>query len=638
MPPPTMPPITVKPSPAPFMPFNEMISLLYLAIGFFMNSQSYPPPYKIIYPIQQVSSSDLDKIKQVALDRLNRLYNESISDTLKLKPINMDAYKFSKFNIENAKNYTQLGAQIFFSPDQDYGLYPIIPIAEYNTDPFLTTSFQFEQGSVGWYWGFLNFDKSRTNLSNNCSLMFALNRVEVGDAISRNKYNLPLCSTTLYQALLGITYNGVFYTNKYKFFPGKFEAKDATHFIFESQDPDNEIMINFQGNGNNKFILDCNFIDVLTNKSVKYKTNVENKLSSPYLDFENGCAPCTDGSGTLYTHFTLLNSTNTYINGNNIPDNSGEGWIERQWAGNKPMSLGMNLYNNFKLTYMQNNGLGKYIWIVLLFKDKQYMIYKLFNERKPNQVGDKITDTFYNLYKGKETTFNNTGITLEITDIISFDNCTWLTGFKITIGDKIYSLRSKEYYEKSFGYDISGNFHYTGNSSLVDISPGNKDPNILSGFIENSQFQTNDVFYENLRVRAGLTGDIKYMTAESKFTIDQSTPSIEALGAILGVILYIIKYIPNKSSNFLNNDVMNINEISYIIKNYENESKKNNNNLLNIIKSYTNQKTEFKKTVLGHNTVEQYKNKCKDSNYLYIIIIILLALIFMTLIVKFSIL
>ena len=165
-----------------------------------------------------VETASFDILKMVCKDKLELVKEKSGL----LSPYNQLLMNQVENAIQNATELKQLALASLLMPNNCIDLAPIYP----QTDPLDSTLFQFEQGNIGWYWGYATYTNPVANI------MYYIVRIELGSPTIRKKYNLPLGSTTLYSISLGIGNNGVWNYSPYIISQGKYEIFSKTNFRF----------------------------------------------------------------------------------------------------------------------------------------------------------------------------------------------------------------------------------------------------------------------------------------------------------------------------------------------------------------------------------------------------------------------
>ena len=196
-------------------------------------------------------TSSLDKFQNMALTRLSHITQNSGG----FIPYNAGRMQICKNAIKNAKNYQNVATAFLLSPNHDLGTGAITPLNSIK-DKLL---FQFEQGSLGWYWGYLTFTKPI------CNIMFYIIRIDVGTPKLRKLYNLPLGSTTVYSISLGVGHGA----NTWQYSPpiitnGIYNALSESSFNFSASGSWGEI--SFDGNTTN-FNIDFNIASSFNKKT-----------------------------------------------------------------------------------------------------------------------------------------------------------------------------------------------------------------------------------------------------------------------------------------------------------------------------------------------------------------------------------
>lgn len=142
--------------------FLTISILLTLVIYFYKRFPNYPT---LKYP-QLMKTASFDTLKKVALDKVK--YIECNSGLF--RPYNKRKMEECKKAITNADDYKELCAACLtgIMPNNDLGTYPISKLDSIE-DSML---FRFEQGIIGWYWGYATYDDA--------NVMYYIMRLDLG--------------------------------------------------------------------------------------------------------------------------------------------------------------------------------------------------------------------------------------------------------------------------------------------------------------------------------------------------------------------------------------------------------------------------------------------------------------------------
>lgn len=465
------------------------------------------------------STKDLEILKKVCKDKIEYIKN----NTGILRPYNKQIMDIVSTNIDNSNNLNTLIASFNLLPYNSLGTYPLTPL----TNPIDTTCFQLEQGTVGWYWGYLTFPKQLI------SVMYYIMRIDLGTEKLRNKYNLKLGETTAYYVALGLGNGTDWHYTPYKYINGSYETFTESSFTFKSLDSDIQCQYDSLGPGD----FHLNFTWKEGNDIFQLDTDIYSK-QKPYFNGDNGCAPCIAGAGTLYWSYTQLYNKNTKIFFKDksfiLDDNSGVGWLDRQWTNSIINNNFVNCITNIVQLTKKVGGLGRYIWLNVHLDDQQYMITVMLSDDSKIEKDESFTAK-YNLYSPLlENPLYNQTTNLKIIDTTIVDNTIFPTKYQVTIKDINNKENTYLIDSTSFGntvtIDLTGNFHWSGSALLFD----NEGTQVGTAFLEANQFQDYETYTKNYFNKANISGNIEYFTTKTNITLLQVFPSI------LLLILYIV--------------------------------------------------------------------------------------------------
>ena len=488
------------------------------------------------------TTADFPTLKKVLLDKIALVKRDSGP----LLPYNHKVMQALTTAAKNATTINQLGSILILLPNNSIGTAPLGPTSG---NPADTTLFQFEQGLLGWYWGYATYSTS--------NIMFYIVRLDLGNPEIRAKYNLPLGSTTIYSVSVGAGLgNDTWSYSPFSMCRGTYIATNKQTFSFQCED---DCALNLRMSGDeNGFIL-C--FDCENGSHNNFDASVNLKISAPPMFAgPKGCAPCVAGSGTMYWSYPQLSAKQGSISMSakapNLPKSInkvsnkcstlkpsgtlvGEGWLDHQWMrGNDPNQTSVGIVTSFIQLSKGVGGLGRYVWINLHLKNTQYMVTAFPPVSKTIAKGQTYPATYKKYGHGQAEVYNLNKTTIEFTDTVTVkdlngkDDIIYPTVFSIKIDGHEYTIDTK-LYGTCVTLDLTGNLHWSGSAKLT--SPTDK--NTLSAFVELNQFQKSHEYTGNMMKRAGvplnLLGD--FTGATLKFY--QVIPAI--LVIILGLTLLI---------------------------------------------------------------------------------------------------
>ena len=495
-----------------------LIILLYIL---FRKPTLYYKPLPLKYTTQ---TTDFNTLKKITQERVQNIKQKSNIFT----PYNEKNMNASTNAINNSKTYTELATAFLTLPNHSIDTYPIYPIKDINK----TLTFQYEQGVLGWYWGYAVYKKD----NNFGTVMYYVLRNDLGTEELRKKYNLSIGETTVYTVSIGVgTGNGNWY-----FCPepiicaGKYQV-DNTNFTLtcKTDKLQNFVLVNTDDKLSLSFSYKDKLLDFGTNTNF-IKTN-KPRFNAP----NGGCAPCISGVGSLYWSYTELESTSTvFIKDKKYNFTNGDGWLDHQWGRSEiPFTLvdrlGFNVINMFKPT----GKLGRYVWINLHLPDNtQYMVFCFPDDNKDAEVGDNYTSK-YNLYTKDESKLLQSGtISFDYITSYSYNNSSIKFPTKLTIvvydnnnNKHTYKIDTSKYGD-CITIDGSGNPHWSGGAILLEDGEEKG-----TAFLELNQFEEKQKYLENTLKLANINPKDYTLT---KLSLWKTLPSILIL--LLPIILVII--------------------------------------------------------------------------------------------------
>lgn len=439
-------------------------------------------------------------------------------------------------------NDEQLIALLGSTPNVGIGQYRLDPI---NVPASKVTSFQFEQGTMGWFWFYGTFIDS---LGNTASYMYYVFRIDTFSPELREKLNLPLGSTTYYFISSGVGRGNEWSYTPFKICRGEYKIQNDSVFSFTGLDLPQGWSFTLNSTGVGKFDIASTWVD--SNKANQgFAMNIQT-VRPPFYNGPEGCAPCTGGAGTLYMSYTQLYSNGTLmVNDSTSSHSNGVGWLDRQWLNGEVSTVSMNLIANIVGMFKESTGgLGKYVWLNLHLNDSlQYMVYNFFPLDSTVTKGTKFNTTINRYGYKTEWKLSGTGEVLETTVI---DGITFPIKYKLSIREGTVILDAAKF-NKSISIDPSNNIHWDGSGIIYD-STGAK--MIGTGFLEANEFAAPDVYTTNLLQSIGLpvTADnIQMFGTTSQLTVSEGLPSLTVsilvILALLTLFILFLKTLFSKS-------------------------------------------------------------------------------------------
>ena len=493
---------------------------------------------------------------------LKEILENNIEDVKKksnwLTPYNKNIMDVIIENSKVSNTLNSISTLTLLLPNNSLFTKPLKPLI----NPTDALVFQFEQGTLGWYWGYSTFIIPNKEPM---SIMFYIMHVDISNPVLRKKYKLKPQETASYYVSTGIGRGTEWRYSPYKYIRGKYDIFSKTLFKFESLDDD--IQCVFESLNELNFNLIIKWKD--NNKLYGFNTVIKS-IQQPYFNAKNGCAPCTEGLGTLYWSYTHLKFTDTTFIFNNNTDGTsrevipvseeGIGWMDVQWGRGGGGSGGlqtrfMQSLINISLFSKSNGGLGRYIWINIHIENgDDYMVYSFLDENIKIEKNNIINNTNYNTYSSSlKNPIYNKKTTMTILDtVIIIDNnginIVFPIKYSIEIKDKddnshLYLLDST-----SFGNTVTidniSNLHWSGSTLLYENN------NIVgTGFLEANQFQNKEDYFKNIFKNNNLIGSYDGFLNKRVLSFSQIIPSLVLLLILLILIIlwiiYLIKYIRN---------------------------------------------------------------------------------------------
>lgn len=483
-------------------------------------SQVFPPNVSLTAK----SVSSLEDMKSMLQQRIS--YVESRRSFL--TPVNSSMLSKIK-DLVNTATIDNIPTLMELLPGNRLGFIPLAPLS----GPDKAVLFKFEQGRIGWYFGYLTF------ADQNSSFFWQVNRVELLPRSERQKY-YSLGQSTIYNIAVGVSVGGQFYRSVYYTAPGTYTIHNDITFEFTTEDGSFKMAHLQQPDGSYAMAvsfdqpmiaLDSGEGPVSTQMSGSFTITTSQPIAP---DGKNYCQPCLWGDGTLYGSYTDLRGEGSIQFGSDSSTlknfSNGVGWMDHQWGGSEPSSIfGKLAYNALKGGQILNQ-LPRYLWLNLHLPDRQYMIFA-FPKNVPEQ--GKAFSATYNKYTVDGQKFMQSGANVVSNSTVMFNGVSYTTSWIITIEGQLYLLDGSSF-GTSAVTDINGVDHWVGSARVSD---GNG--NIVgTGFMEEARFMDDNTFINTLWKRAGWTGGD--MTAFTNSTRD----TFSFVGSFISVlILFILVFV-----------------------------------------------------------------------------------------------
>lgn len=502
--------------------FILLISFIVIITQQYKGSSIFPS--NVSLTAQSVPT--LDDMKNMLQQRLNYIQSRSSL----LTPVNPAMFAKVKELISNA-SINNIPTLMELLPGNRLGFLPLSPLP----GPDKAVLFKFEQGRIGWYFGYLTF------ADQNSSFFWQLNRVELLPRSEREKY-YALGESTIYNIAVGVSINGQFYRNSYYTAPGTYTIHNDVTFEFTTADGLFKMSHLQQPDGS--YAMTVSFNQIMTALDSGSGPSLGQMLGSFAIttiqpiapDGKNYCQPCLWGDGTLYGSYTDLHGSGTIQVRSDTSQplsysfSNGIGWMDHQWGGSEASSVfGKLAYNALKKGQIMNQ-LPRYLWLNLHLQDKQYMVFA-FPKDVPEQ--GKAFSAIYNKYTAGGQKFMQSGANVVSRTTKVFNGATYTTSWIITIEGELYLLDGSTF-GTSAVTDINGADHWVGSARLSD---GNG--NIVgTGFMEEARFMDDTTFINNLWKQAGWTGgDMSSFTNSTRDTFSFVGSFISVL--IIFILIFI---------------------------------------------------------------------------------------------------
>jgi len=491
---------------------------------------SLPDPVSTVEFPGTYTSMPYDDFKKLLPKRLEYLKNKSNF----LSPYDKDKLAMMEDKIYKVNN-EQMVTMLFNMPNVGLNFYRLEPI---KVPPASVTSFQFEQGNLGWFWFYGTFVDSNGSTA---SYMYYVNRVDTYSPELRKELNLPMGSTTYYNISMGVGKAGEWSTIPFKITRGKYEIKSDSVFSLECLDLPEGWKFTLASTGKGMFKIEGAWKDDSL-KQQGFAMNV-NAERAPFFNGKDndGCSPCEGGMGTLYLSYTQMQSNGTMTtNDSTASYNNGTSWLDRQWANSQVSTPYLAMFlNSMEMFKDKTGGLGKYVWLNLhLRKDLQYMVFTFFPLDQYVTKGTKFNSQQIRYGAGKPEYLSGDAEVLETTVINKVE---YPIKYKIKTQDGTFTLDASKF-DKSICIDVSNNAHWDGSGIIYD-STGKMTG---TGFLEANQFTDPTTYVNNQLISMGLDTTAQnraYFAEIGKLPMSQGLPSLIVLAlAVIGVIVLLILF------------------------------------------------------------------------------------------------
>ena len=521
-----------------FKPFLYLIFIL--AILLLVTTKRDP---ELTKPLEMVvvpgthTSMPFDEMRKLMPERLKYIKENSTF----LEPYKKEALEFIESKIQGVGD-EQMPLMLYSTPNSELGYYRIDPL---QGTPEQLTSFQFQQGALGWFWIYGTFIDSAGHTA---SYMYYLIRMDAFPPALREKMGIPLGASTYYFISAGVGRGDSWSYTPFKICRGEYKIESDTVFSFKALDlPEGwDYTLSMKGVGNF-------FITSAWKDTADEKNGFEMGLTQrrpPLLDNPEGCSPCAGGAGTLYFSYTQMETGGELTVGDSSSLYAGgTGWVDRQWLNNRVSSVYLALLSNSMSVFKSEpRGLGKYVWLNLHLGDTlQYMASGLFTDDEKVSKGMQFTP-IANRY-GPGTPQYRVESSAEILETVVREGIEFPVKYRITLPDGIYIIDGTKF-DKSLSIDVSNNLHWNG-SAIVYDEAGKM---VGTGFLEANQFANSDQYSSNMLRGMGLdtTAEIKsLMFSGGMLTFDEGLPSLLVsaliiIAVIVCIVLFIMSLVKRK--------------------------------------------------------------------------------------------
>lgn len=465
------------------------------------------------------SSSDINSLRSMIQQRVDYVNCRRSF----LNPVNTNILTKIKGLVDTC-SINNIPALMELLPGNMLGFLPLLPICKSQN----AVLFQFEQGRIGWYFGYLTFPDT------NSSFFYELNRIELLPRSEREKY-YALGQSTIYNVQIGVGINGNYYRNVYHTAGGTYAISDSETFNFATND--NTFTMTHAKQTDGTYVMTVGFslpmealdkdAGTITPMTGLFTINSPIPISP---DGKNYCQPCIAGAGTLYGSYTDLSGTGTVNIQSATPQTvsftNGIGWMDHQWGGSEPNSVFGKLLWNIIGKGKTIHQLPPYVWINLHLPDKQYMIWSFLSSAPT--LGQTLEANFNRYLSTGEDWFQSGAKITSLTTVV-FNDITFTTSWRIDIDGNTYTLDNQGF-GTSIVTDINGVDHWVGCSRILDSSG----KQIGTGFMEEDHFMNDEAYINQLWKQAG-SGE----TNLSSWT-DKQKDTFTWIGSITGCLILVL--------------------------------------------------------------------------------------------------
>ena len=498
-----------------------MIVLVVLLVALFICSFSllWQPALKYTPPGPGVvTTKEFSVIQQVALERLADVEKRSGP----FSPYNAHAMDACRNALKSATTLQHIASIFRFLPNHSLGTSPIKPIRS----PAEANTFQFEQGTLGWYWGYAVYEEPKV------TVMYYVVRSDIGNPQIRAKHHLKLGETTLYSISLGVGGRENWSYNEPVVCGGTYEIKSPSVFSLDCKTA--TLTFSMKATADN-IVVDFSSAGGESSYASQFKAHTRfTKSTPPYLNAPGGCLPCISGIGTLYYSYTQLASESEVFMKSSAPQDEdgssltlvgGNGWLDHQWGRSAQPS---RLIERAALNFMSVGKLGRYVWINLHLHDAQYMIFAF--PRSSKAMTGQTYEAKYNIYANGTSKLLQQG-KLTFDRITTFKSIYFPTRLTVHVKNlkgvpEKHTIDAEEY-GNAVTIDASGNPHWSGGAALINEKG--------TAFLELNQFEEEEVSKQTTLALAGLPKSF-----DASLTSLQLVPSVVALAVLPALVLVIV--------------------------------------------------------------------------------------------------
>jgi hypothetical protein len=507
-----------------FKPFLYLLIIILMLV--LVTSKRDPvleDPLKTVVVPGTYTSMPYDELRRLIPEKLKYIKENSTF----LEPYNKETFDFIESKVQSVGD-EQLPLLLYSVPNTELGYYRIDPI---QGTPEQLTSFQFEQGALGWFWIYGTFIDSAGNTA---SYMYYLIRMDSFSPDLRKKLGIPLANASYYFISAGVGRDNNWRFTPYKVCRGEYVIESDSVFSFKALDLPEGWDYALAMNGVGNFKLTTAWKDT-TNKTNGFDVNLIQKRE-PLLDNPQGCSPCAGGAGTLYFSYTQMGTDGELtVDDSSSQYTGGTGWVDREWLNNRVSSVYLSLIANTTALFKDDpRGLGKYVWLNLHLGDTlQYMASGLFKPDEKIYKGMKF-NPIANRY-GPGTPQYKVPATAEILETVVKAGIEFPQKIKIELPDGTYILDVSKF-DNSLSIDVTNNIHWNSSSIVYDM----EGKMVGTGFQECNQFADNETYQTNMLKGMGLDTNAQtkaVMFSNGKLTWEEGMPSLVVSALIVIITL-----------------------------------------------------------------------------------------------------